>query len=122
MIPELTKVAAGGILTYVEEKHMTTDTLTLVLSDDQTIRMPAHLAEQAGLPPGEVRVVLGEHSITLVPAETTSEYAKQWPAVATLLREQAASLGLPPEDGRDQSYWDVVKPLLADTERIVGGV
>jgi hypothetical protein len=42
-------------------------TLTLQLSDKPIATLPAELARQAGLEEGEVQVIFGEHSLTVIP-------------------------------------------------------
>ena len=97
----------------------TMGTLTLRLSDESTVTVPAGLAHQAGLEEGEVQVILGERSLTVMamtsPAD--ADYEARWKAMAATLREQAAQFDFSLEDRRDASYWEIVNPLFEEVER-----
>jgi hypothetical protein len=97
-------------------------TLTLELSDAPKVTIPAELAHQAGLEEGQVQVLLGEHSLTVIPLASSADYSSRWQAMAHLFREQAAQFGLSLEDRRDASYWEIVQPLFDEAERIIGSV
>jgi antitoxin component of MazEF toxin-antitoxin module len=97
-------------------------TLTLQLSDKPVVTLPAELAHQAGLEEGEVQIVLGEHSLTVIPATPSTDYTIRWEAMAATLREQAAQFDFCLEDRRDASYWEIVAPLFEEVERTLGSV
>jgi hypothetical protein len=97
-------------------------TLTLQLSDESTLSLPAELAHQAGLEEGEVQVILGEHSLTVIPVTPSTDYTIRWEAMAATLREQAAQFGFSLEDRRDASYWEIVTPLFEEVERTLSSV
>jgi hypothetical protein len=97
-------------------------TLTLHLSDESAVTLPAELARQAGLEEGEVQVILGEHSLTVVSSAVSTGYTARWEAMQAVLREQAAQFDLYQEDRRDASYWQIVTPLLEEAERIVSSL
>jgi len=96
--------------------------LPLRLSERSAVILPANLAHQAGLEEGEVQVILGEHSLTVIPVSLTTDYAPRWEAMVATLREQAAPFGLLPEDRRDASYWAIVNPLFEEAERMIGSL
>ena len=89
-------------------------TRALQLSEQSAITLPAELARQAGLEEGEVEVILGEHSLTVV----STGYAARWEAMQAVLRDQAVQFDLYQEDRRDASYWEIVTPLFEEAERI----
>ena len=97
-------------------------TLTLQLSDKPIATLPAELARQAGLEEGEVQVIFGEHSLTVMPATLPTDYTIRWNTMAATLREQAAQFDFSPEDQRDASYWEIVNPLFEEVERIASSV
>jgi len=97
-------------------------TLTLQLSDESILSLPTELAHQAGLEEGEVQVILGEHSLTVIPVTPSADYTICWEAMAATLREQAAQFGFSLEDRRDASYWEIVTPLFQEAERIASSV
>jgi antitoxin component of MazEF toxin-antitoxin module len=97
-------------------------TLTLQLSDKPVVTLPAELAHQAGLEEGEVQVILGEHSLTVIPVTPSADYTIRWEAMAATLREQAAQFGFSLKDRRDASYWEIVNPLFQEAERIASSV
>jgi len=97
-------------------------TLTLQLSDESIVSLPAELAHQAGLEEGEVQVILGEHSLTVIPVTPSADYTIRWEAMAATLREQAAQFEFSLEDRRDASYWEIVNPLFEEAERTVSSV
>jgi len=97
-------------------------TLTLQLSDESILSLPAELAHQAGLEEGEVQVILGEHSLTVIPVTPSADYTIRWQAMAATLREQAAQFGFSLEDRRDASYWEIVTPLFEEVERTLSSV
>jgi antitoxin component of MazEF toxin-antitoxin module len=97
-------------------------TLTLQLSDQPVVTLPAELAHQAGLEEGEVQVILGEHSLTVIPVTPSADYTTRWEAMAATLREQAAQFGFSLEDRRDASYWEIVTPLFQEAERIASSM
>jgi len=92
-------------------------TLTLQVSDESIVTLPAELAHQAGLEEGEVQVILGEHSLTVIPATPSTDDTIRWEAMSATLREQAAQLDFSLEDRRDASYWEIVIPLFEEVER-----
>lgn len=49
-------------------------TLTLRLSDEPIVTVPAELARQVGLEEGEVQVILGEQSLTVMPGTSPEDY------------------------------------------------
>ena len=93
---------------------------TLKLSDQPVITVPADVAHQAGLEEGQIQIILGKRSLTLVPHAPATDYTAHWDAVAATLREQAAQFDLVQEDRRDETYWDIVAPLFEETERTIG--
>lgn len=95
-------------------------TVTLQLSDKPVLTIPAELAQQAGLVEGEVQVVVGEHSIVVLPATSSPSYTTLWESLSTTMREQAAQYQLTSEDRRDAEYWEIVAPLFEETERTTG--
>jgi hypothetical protein len=97
-------------------------TLTLQLSDKPIVTLPAELAYQVGLEEGEVQIVLGEHSLTVIPATPSTEYTIRWEAVSATLREQAAQFDFSLEDRRDASYWEIVHPLFEEVERTLTSI
>jgi 3-polyprenyl-4-hydroxybenzoate decarboxylase len=97
-------------------------TLTLQLSDESIVTLPAELARQAGLEEGDVQIVLGEHSLTVIAATASTDYTIRWEAMAATLREQAAQFDFSLEDHRDASYWEIVAPLFEEVERTLGSV
>ena len=97
-------------------------TLTLQLSDESIVTLPAELAQQAGLEEGDVQVILGEHSLTVIPVMPSTDYTIRWEAMAATLREQAAQFDLSQEDHRDASYWEIVNPLFEEVERIASSM
>ena len=94
-------------------------TFPLLLSDKSAVVLPAELAHQAGLEEGDVQVILGEHSLTVVPSASATDYTTRWNAVAATLREQAVQFDLSLTDRRDASYWEIVNPLFEEAERMV---
>jgi len=94
-------------------------TFPLLLSDKSTVVLPAELAHQAGLEEGDVQVILGEHSLTVIPSASATDYTIRWKAIAATLREQAAQFDLSLTDRRDASYWEIVNPLFEEAERMV---
>jgi len=97
-------------------------TLTLRLSDESTVTVPAELAHQAGLKEGEVQVILGERSLTVMPVTSPADYQVRWEAMAQTLREQAVQFDFSLEDRRDASYWEIVNPLFEEVERSTSSV
>ena len=97
-------------------------TLTLQLSGEPIITLPAELAQRVGLAAGQVRVIPGKQSLTVIPDRPSTDYVTRWEAMAATLREQAAPFDLSLEDGRDASYWEIVSPLFQETERAIGSV
>lgn len=97
-------------------------TLTLQLSDKSIVTLPAELARQAGLEEGDVQVVLGEHSLTVMPVAPPTDYTVRWAMMAASLREQAAQFHVSPEDRRDASYWEIVNPLFEEADRTASSV
>jgi antitoxin component of MazEF toxin-antitoxin module len=96
-------------------------TVILQLSgESSTVILPAELAQQAGLEEGEVDVILGERSLTVVPMSSTTDYTIRWETMSAALREQAAGIDLHYEDRRDASYWEIVTPLFEEAGRIAG--
>ena len=49
--------------------------LSLQFSGESSITLPAELARQAGLEEGEVHVILGEHSLTVVSPASPADCA-----------------------------------------------
>lgn len=95
---------------------------TLSFSDDLVVTLPADLAQLAGLREGAVQIVLGDRSLTVAAATAETDYAARWEAMSMALREQATSYALELEDHRDEAYWGIVDPLLADAERWMSSV
>ncbi|PKO21853.1 MAG: hypothetical protein CVU38_12515 [Chloroflexi bacterium HGW-Chloroflexi-1] len=94
--------------------------LTLRLSNQPVITLPAELARLAGLEEGQVQVISNQQRVTVVPVPVRADYAVQWESMAAILREQATQFDLTPADRRDASYWETVAPLFAEAERLVG--
>ena len=102
---------------------METHSYALHVVSDDVIALPIELARQAGLTEGEVHVTPGEHSLTLsAPRAPALEYTRQWDKISTQLREQAAAFEVSFEDQRDASYWEIVTPLLEQTELELGSI
>jgi len=97
-------------------------TLTLQLSEQSIVTLPLELAHQAGLEEGKVQVILGEHSLTVIPITPSTDYMIRWKAMAATLREQAAQFDFSLEDRRDASYWEIVTPLFEEAEHIASSV
>jgi len=97
-------------------------TFPLQLSDKSTVILPAELAHQAGLEEGRVQVVLGKHSLTMIPITPSTDYTIRWETLAVTLREQAAQFDLTLKDRRDASYWDVVTSLFEEAERTLSSI
>jgi lipopolysaccharide biosynthesis protein len=97
-------------------------TRALQLSEQSTITLPAELARQAGLEEGEVEVILGEHSLTVVSTAASTGYTARWEAIQAVLREQGAQFDLYQEDRRDAAYWEIVTPLFEEAERILSSI
>jgi len=97
--------------------------LTLRLSDQPVITLPAELARLAGLREGgQVQVIPDQQRVTVLPVPIASDYAAQWANLSATLREQAAQFDLAPSDRRDASYWETVAPLFAETEQSLSSV
>jgi len=96
--------------------------LTLRLSDQPLITLPAELAQGLGLQEGAVQVIPGQHSLTLLPVIQPADYAARWSAMSATLREQAPELDLSGEDRRDAGYWAIVAPLFEEAERTISSV
>jgi|WetSurMetagenome_2_1015567.scaffolds.fasta_scaffold281400_3 hypothetical protein len=94
--------------------------LTLRLSDQPVITLPAELARLAGLEEGQVQVIPNQQRITVLPIPAPADYTVRWENLAATLREQAAQLDLTPGDRRDASYWEMVAPLFDEAEHLVG--
>ena len=89
--------------------------LTIQVSDESIVTLPADLAQQAGLEAGDpVEVVLTEQGLTLALAR---DYRRIWQVLERRLRYQAEELRLVRPDKRDDAYWQVVEPMLQDLER-----
>ena len=90
--------------------------LTVQVSDESIVTLPADLAQQAGLEAGDsVEVVLTEQGLTLAPAR---DYGRIWQVLERHLRYQAQELGLVRPDRRDDAYWQVVEPMLHDMAQL----
>lgn len=94
--------------------------LTLRVSDQPVITLPAELARLAGLEEGQVQVIPNEHRVTVLPLSEPTDYAARWESLAAALRENAAQYDLAVADRRDAAYWETVAPLFAEAERAVG--
>ena len=93
--------------------------LTLRLSDQPVITLPADLARLAGLQEGQVQVIPDPQRVTVLPIPALADYAARWESLSASLREQAAQFDLAPVDGRDAAYWETVAPLFDEAERFV---
>jgi antitoxin component of MazEF toxin-antitoxin module len=92
-------------------------TLTLQLSNESIVTLPAELARQVGLDEGDsVEAVVTADGLTIAPAR---DYAETWHVLESHLRYQAVALGLTSADRRDEAYWQIVEPMLQDMERDV---
>lgn len=96
-------------------------TLTLAAENDLIV-IPGELARRAGLTAGSVHVVLGHQSLTLIAEAPKIDYTIQAHSLAATLREQAAEFASPAEEEPDAEYWEIVEPLFADAERMIGVV
>lgn len=94
--------------------------LTLRLSDQPVITLPAELARLAGLEEGQVRAVPDEHRVTVMPMLVTADYSARWDSLAAVLREQVVQFAPDLTDRRDASYWELVASLFAESERSIG--
>ena len=91
-------------------------TLTLQLSNESIITLPAELARQAGLEEGaSVEAWVTTGGLTIARA---GDYAKSWRALESRLRYQVAALDLSDLDKRDEAYWQIVEPMLQDVDAI----
>lgn len=97
-------------------------TLTLQLSNQPLITLPAELASMLGLREGMVQVIPGENSLTFLQVSQPADYTVRWTAMSATLREQAQQFELSAEDRRDAEYWAIVTPLLEEAEHIPGTV
>ena len=93
--------------------------LTLHLSDQPIITLPAELAHLAGLVEGQVQVISSQKRLTVLPVAVPTDYTVRWEAMAATLREQAAQFDLPLEDRRDAAYWETVAPLFEEAGHLV---
>jgi hypothetical protein len=93
--------------------------VVLRFSDEPTVTVPAELARLAGLEEGDVEIMLGDLSLTVVPASAASAYAARWVGIAARLREEARQFEIPITDPRDDTYWEIVNPLLEDAGRML---
>ena len=93
-------------------------TLTLRLSNEQTITLPSDLAQRAGLQEGaRVEAVVLAEGLELRPADQeTAAYVSDWPTRRAQLRERATALGLYGPDRRDAEYWQIVTPLMEELD------
>jgi len=93
--------------------------LTLRLSNEPVITLPADLAQRAGFHAGaNLQVVITAGGLELWPADRVmSAYTAAWPARRAQLRERAQSLGLYGPDRRDDEYWQIVAPLMTELDR-----
>lgn len=90
-------------------------TFILRLSDEPIVALPAALVRQAGLEEGaSVKAVVTAKGLTIAPAR---DYAETWRVLESRLRYQATALGLAGPDRRDETYWQIVDPMLQDLER-----
>lgn len=94
-------------------------TLTLQLSDESVVTLPAELAQQAGLTTGEVQIILGNQSIIVAPAFPATDFSTLWDILETSLREQARQFSFSQENHRDAMYWEIVTPLFTEAERTI---
>lgn len=97
-------------------------TITVQISDEPVLTLPADLAAQAGLAEGEVQVILGERSLTLVPVTPPLDYGALWPILSNRLREQADPYITALTDQRDAEYWAIVTPLFEEAEHMTSTV
>ena len=95
---------------------------TLRFSNEPVVTLPMDLARLAGLREGDVQIVPGNHSVTVTPVVSETDYALRWQVMETSLREQAAHYGLEIEDHRDEEYWAIVGPLLQEAEHWISSV
>lgn len=92
-------------------------TLTLKLSDESIVTLPADLARQAGLEDGtSIQAVITAEGLTIAPLR---DYDETWRVLESHLRYQATAMGLIGPDRRDELYWEIVEPMLEDLERDV---
>jgi bifunctional DNA-binding transcriptional regulator/antitoxin component of YhaV-PrlF toxin-antitoxin module len=86
-------------------------------SAESVVVLPVELARRVGLEEGtSVQITVTPEGLTLTPA---TDYVQTWRLLESQLRYQAASLGLPLSDERDDAYWKIVEPMLQDLERDV---
>jgi antitoxin component of MazEF toxin-antitoxin module len=92
--------------------------LTLQLSNEPVVTLPADLAQRAGLQEGTaLEATVSAEGLELRPAgQETAAYAAGWPARQAQLRERAIALGLYQPDRRDDEYWQIVTPLLQELD------
>jgi len=90
-------------------------TFSVRLSEESVVILPAEPARRAGLEEGSsVEITVTPEGLTLTPAR---DYARLWHLLEGQLRYWAANLGLIPSDERDDTYWQIVEPMLQDLER-----
>ena len=105
----------GGEKKELQPEVVRMETLTIQLSDQSIITLPADLAQQAGFAAGDsVEAVLTEQGLTLA---LVRDYKKLWQVMERGLRYQALALELIQPDKRGDAYWQVVDPMLQDLER-----
>ena len=110
----------GGHSFHAQRKaHTLMSTLTLRLSNEPMITLPADLAQRAGFQAGaDLQAVIIAGGLELVPADQAmGACAAAWPARRAQLRECAQSLGLYGPDRRDDEYWQIVAPLMEEFDR-----
>jgi len=112
-------VFAGYSFHAQRKAHTLMSTLTLQLSNEPMITLPADLAQRAGFQAGaDLQAVIIAGGLELVPADQAmGACAAAWPARRAQLRERAQSLGLYGPDRRDDEYWQIVAPLMEEFDR-----
>jgi bifunctional DNA-binding transcriptional regulator/antitoxin component of YhaV-PrlF toxin-antitoxin module len=115
-MPNIGPFSGNGHLCVVERVVMST--LTLRILNEPIITLPADLAERAGLREGApVQVIVSDEGLELRPSDQTAPaYDINWPARRAQLRERAVALGLYEPDRRDDVYWQIVTPLMAELD------
>jgi hypothetical protein len=80
----------------------------------EPLTLPVELARWAGLEEGSsVEIGVTPEGLPLAPA---TGYVQTWHLLESQLRYQAANLGLTPSDERDNTCWQIVKPISLGSE------
>jgi len=93
-------------------------TLSVRLSNEPIITLPADLAQRAGLQEGtQVQAIVSAQGLEFRLAEQPMpSYAIDWPTRRAQLRERAAALGLYEADRLDDEYWQITAPLMEELD------